>query len=64
MILSNDEYFSKRKKIIFSATKDLFYNLNKKKIKSQIIIAIMVVKKSDKFDKLYKKNIIMCHSSM
>ena len=56
MILSNDEYFSKRKKIIFSATKDLFYNLNKKKVKSQIIIVDYGGKRNQiNFDKLYKR---------
>ena len=56
MISSNDEYFSKRKKIIFSATKDLFYNLNKKKIKSQIIIVDYGGKRNQiNFDKLYKR---------
>lgn len=56
IILSNDEYFSKRKKIIFSATKDLFYNLNKKKINSQIIIVDYGGKSNQiNFDSLNKK---------
>ena len=56
IILSNDKYFSKRKKIIFSALKDLLYNLNKKKIKSQIIIVDYGGNSNQiNFDRLYKR---------
>ena len=36
--LSNDNYFLKKKKIIFHALEDLFENLSINKIKSQIVI--------------------------
>ncbi len=54
--LSNDLYFFKRKKIIFSSLKDLLYNLSLYRIKSQIVVVDFGGKISlIDFKKLFKK---------